>query len=122
LIDCAVEIVNEERFFRGDCNFTGRSNGLDPVEISDAAALVSYLFRREQTTFEPPCIDACDANDDGRLDLADVMGVLNFLFLPGAGLPPAPGPGFDASIQRIGPGVDPTDDPLGCEAGSSCDF
>jgi hypothetical protein len=117
----AIRAVEVERFFRGDCNFTRRSRGLDPVEIADAAAVISFLFRTGIFRFDPPCVDACDSNDDGRVDLADALAILEFLFVPGSEFLPAPGPGFDLSIQRIGPGVDPTPDPLDCAAGSDCD-
>ena len=50
------------------------------------------------------CQDAADGNDDGRLDVADAIFVLDHLFGGGAPLPP-PFPE---------PGVDPTVDGLGC--------
>jgi hypothetical protein len=110
-------------FYRGDCNFTARSRGdIPPVEISDAASVISYLFQRSIFKFDPPCLDACDANDDGRVDLADAIGILNYLFIPGSSFPPAPGPGYDEDINPTGPGPDPTDDPLDCDAGDACDL
>ena len=54
----------------------------------------------------PPsnCEDALDANDDGQLDIADAIYVLNYLFIAGPAMPP-PFPE---------PGLDPTADGLGC--------
>ena len=110
------------RFFRGDCNFSLRSAGLDPVNIADAAAVVSFLFQVASLQFEPPCLDACDVNDDGRVDLADAIGILNFLFVAGSRFPPFPGPGLDENANATVPGIDVTDDdPLGCDDGSDCD-
>ena len=47
------------------------------------------------------CEDACDANDDGQMNMADPVYVLNWLFKFGPE-PLAPGPFND--------GPDPTDD------------
>jgi len=94
----------EAKFIRGDCNFSFGSS--HPVDISDAAAMVGYFFLEGDAHFAAPCDDACDANDDGRLDAADIVFLLNYLFVPGSPFPPAPGPKT--------PGVDPTSDNLGC--------
>jgi hypothetical protein len=116
----ALTAAKQPTFFRGDCNYTGRANGLDPVEIADAAAVISFLFQKSIFKFHPPCLDACDANDDGRIDLADAIGVLNYLFVPGANFPPDPGPGYDADLNFTDPGMDRTDDPLDCLGDGSC--
>jgi hypothetical protein len=58
-----------------------------------------------------PCIDACDANDDGKVDLADAVSILRYLFTVGGKEPAAPFPD---------PGADPTADRLGCIAGEVC--
>jgi hypothetical protein len=130
LADCWIDIVEQARFFRGDCNFSGDSGGPDrgavAVDISDAAAMVSYLFLPGMYKFEPPCLDACDCNDDGRIDLADVVCVLRYLFQKGK-FPPAPGPGWRETglpnpdnVEATGAGIDPTLDMLDCEAGTAC--
>jgi hypothetical protein len=111
-------MIGEERFYRGDCNFSLRGDCYDPVEIADASAVISFLFQTSIFKFEPPCPDACDANDDGRIDLADAIGILYYLFVPGSPFPPAPGPGLDGGP----PGIDETPDPLDCPAGTSCDI
>jgi hypothetical protein len=130
LQSCEVCIVDQERFFRGDCNFSGDSGGpaegAVAVDIADAAALVSYLFLTGMYKFDPPCLDACDCNDDGRIDLADVVCVLRYLFQKGK-FPPAPGPGWRETgdpnpnnVEATGSGIDPTLDMLDCAAGNQC--
>ena len=116
-----IEIVERGKFFRGDCNFSLRDDGLDPINIADAAAVLSFPFQLSSLKFDPPCVDACDANDDGRIDLGDAVEVLLFLFVPGSEFPPAPGPGFDDNLNPTIPGIDPTPDLLDCVAGTVCD-
>jgi hypothetical protein len=110
-----IEVQAEAAFVRGDCNFSQidhvPSTGKDAVDISDAAAVISYLFQTDYFQFQPPCLDACDANDDGRVDLADSVYILRYLFKFDK-QPPEP---FDNS-----PGPDPTKDRLSCEGGSIC--
>lgn len=123
-------IAAEEYFYRGDCNFSLRNGTfhlVDPVEVADAAAVISYLYLPEPFHFEPPCLDACDANDDGRINLTDAINILYFLFIPGVPALPAPGPGFDPAVWpvlvRTGRGPDtPKVDQLDCKAGRSCDI
>jgi hypothetical protein len=111
-----AEIVLRDvpKFIRGDCNWSDMG-GEDhhtqkAVDISDAAAVVSFLFYRGTWQWLPPCLDACDANDDGRVDLADSVTILAYLFLLGEE-PPMPFPNL---------GVDPTPDQLRCEQAESC--
>jgi hypothetical protein len=120
LNDCQVCIKDKERFHRGDCNFMpGMSMGNMSVDISDAAAVVSALFGIGDWKFVPMCPDACDCNDDGLIDLADAICILQFLFR-GGNFPPAPGPGFSATNPDLPPGEDPTADKLDCPGGASC--
>jgi len=120
VINCAVEILAEPVFYRGDCNFSLGSSMA--VDIADAAAVVSHLFLPGSWNFEPGCLDACDANDDGRVDLADSISILQYLF-QGGGTPPAPGPGWDPDAQaETGVGPDPTWDMLDCPDGSACEL
>jgi hypothetical protein len=125
LIDSAVEVVGEAVFFRGDCNFSGEEMGM-AINIADAAAGISFLFLPGTWKFEPPCLDACDCNDDGRIDLADVLCVLQFALQNGT-FPPAPGPGLEvtgdanpAAVRATPPGSDPTEDKLDCAGGIGC--
>ncbi|MEM7233639.1 MAG: dockerin type I domain-containing protein, partial [Planctomycetota bacterium] len=100
--DCRVCARTEadQSFLRGDCQLD------DDVNISDAAMVISSLFAPAVFRPTPRCEDACDANDDGRIDLADAHAILYYLFVPGT--PPLPLPG------AIDVGPDPTEDPLGC--------
>lgn len=111
LASCDICIEEEGLFYRGDCNYS--FEGAFAVDIADAAATVSFLLGDGPLKFQPPCLDACDCNDDGRIDLADVICVLKFLFESGP-FPPAPGPGIDEDIDETPPGADPTPDGLGC--------
>jgi hypothetical protein len=84
-------------YARGDCSPDRK------VDISDALAVLGYLFLGSD---EPPCLEACDGDDSGDLAITDAISVLGYLFL-GADPPPAPGPTC---------GVDPSPSALGCEA------
>lgn len=83
-------------FQRGDCNMDG---GFD---ISDPARLLEFMFGGGS---QPSCLDSCDANDDGMLDLADVIALLCGMFCSPA--MPLPEPFTNC-------GVDPTEDALNC--------
>ena len=77
------------------------------------------MWLRISWKFHPKCMDACDCNDDGRIDLADAICILQFYLQNGA-LPRSPGPGIDMSGEDIPPGPDPTPDKLDCEGDGSC--
>jgi hypothetical protein len=114
LIDGEVTIQGEPTFIRGDCNFSdgpsATAHDQQSVDISDAAAVISFLFYTGTWQFIPPCLDACDANDDGRVDLADSVVILRYLFkFDNTPKPPFPEPG-----------VDPTSDRLTCDGGAAC--
>jgi hypothetical protein len=83
-------------FVRGDCDRQGLMN------LADVAFFLRYLFSDGQT---PPCLDACDFDDSGDLDLTDALTSLYFLFLGD----PAPASPFPD------PGPDPSADGLGCD-------
>jgi hypothetical protein len=89
------------RLFRGDSNLDGKR------DISDAVAILGYLF---QGVFHPECLDALDADDSGDLELTDAVVLLSYLFLGG----PAPREPFSAC------GPDPTPDALGCGSYPVC--
>ena len=94
-------IVPETLFRRGDCNMD------EMLDLSDAATTLGYQFDGLQIV----CQDACDANDDGKVNLADSMFILNYLFIFGP-IMPAPGP--------LTPGSDPTEDDLDCAVTPTC--
>jgi hypothetical protein len=111
LVNCEVCVEpSHDKFFRGDCNMS--MNGKRAVDISDAVTMVAYFFLDAKPSVVT-CLDACDANDDGKLDAADVAFVLNYLFVPYSPKPPAPGP--------TSAGVDKTSDTLDCEGGIESD-
>lgn len=84
-------------FIRGD------PNGDSITNIADVSFLLNYLFVPQGMV--PECLDAADANDDGRVDISDPTYLIFFLFLSG---PQPPGP-----YPTLGP--DPTFlDNLGC--------
>jgi hypothetical protein len=124
-MNCEVCVVGEERFFRGDCNFSQMGMGM-AVDIADAAAVVSFLFLPGTWRFEPPCPDACDCNDDGRIDLADAICILQFILQNGP-FPPPPGPGLEITddpnpnmVRPTDQGPDPTPDKIDCPGGRDC--
>ena len=97
--------ANQPRFIRGDCNVNG--NIVEPV--TEAMLLLTGFF---VTAVDFRCPDACDANDDGQLDISDPVVILAHHFL---GEPP-----FRAPYPACG--YDPTPDDLGCDdALKSCD-
>ena len=89
-------------FVRGDSD----TNGI--VDVTDAINSLKWKFLG---TFEPTCLDALDADDNGSAELNDDLLVLDFLFL-GNQMPLDPGP------MRCG--EDPTHDDLGCEIFTAC--
>ena len=119
-------------FIRGDCNSNYLDQGLTvtperlaqtnvawekAVDISDGAALISYLFQKGPQRFLPPCLDACDTNDDGRVDLADAMLLLRNIFRLSSGELQAL---FDRPHSDQEPGARTPDDRLDCQVGSAC--
>jgi len=90
------------RFIRGD------SNADYGIDISDAVKTVFDLFMNDG---KPTCQDASDSNDDGELNITDVIYTLEFLFLAGDDIPP---PGPDTC------GFDPTEDGLDCQSYPVC--
>lgn len=110
LMNCGICVegdIVDAKFIRGDCNFS--KGGRMAVDVADAAAMVGYFFLTGEWKFNAPCDDACDANDDGRLDAADVVFILNYLFVANSPKPPKPG--------ATSEGPDPTEDSLRCNSG-----
>ncbi len=82
-------------FTRGDANGDGS------VNISDAIAILKYLF---SGTPQLSCLDAADSNDDGQLNITDGVKILRVLFNTG-----------DCSGPILNYGVDWTPDQLDCK-------
>ncbi|MFN0060038.1 MAG: PQQ-dependent sugar dehydrogenase [Planctomycetota bacterium] len=90
-------------FRRGDCNGDAQLN------LADAIFLLSRIFSGGATG---SCDDACDGNDDGAINIADVIRILGAFF--GDIVVPLPSP-YPAC------GIDPTAvDGLGCAAAAGC--
>ena len=70
------------------------------MNLSDGLFTLRFLFQGGEA---PPCSDAADADDSGRLDLKDVIYTFNFLLQGG----PPPAQAFQCA-------VDPTSDDLDC--------
>ena len=81
-------------FVRGDARGDGSLN------LSDAIVIALHRFHGLALT----CEDAADVNDDGEIEIADVLTLLHYLFGTGQ-RPAAPFPTE---------GEDPTGDALGC--------
>ncbi len=94
-------ISKGEQFVRGDFNSDGTRDLSDPIR------LLGFLFSTEVLG---ECDRACDATDDGLINLADVISSLDALFTRGASLV---GPGPDC-------GLDTTPDNLACVTNSNC--
>ena len=72
------DLISGADFFRGDADDDGK------VNLTDAIAILGYLFRGGDT---PGCLDAADLDNDGAVKLNDGVRVLNYLFRGDA--PPA---------------------------------
>ncbi len=95
-------------FHRGD------TDGNGALEITDAVAILGFLFLGSHG---PTCMETADANNDSFVGVSDAISVLLYLFGGRASVAP-PGPPGDEC------GVDPdeSDSPadLGCAAYSGC--
>ncbi len=91
----------ETPFKRCDCNADGRA------DLTDAAVILLFLFT---DLLDPSCVEALDANDNGKVEIADAIWLLSYLYAGGE-VPPEP-------FQSCG--IDPTADTLGCESFSAC--
>ena len=89
------------QFSRGDATGDGVINIVDPIRT------LEFLFSDGVLS----CLDAADADDNGRLEITDAIGVLGFLFL--GTFPPA------APLEECG--GDPSADQISCEAYEACD-
>ncbi|MEM7165617.1 MAG: hypothetical protein AAF581_09135 [Planctomycetota bacterium] len=93
--DAVITINPAPTFRRGDVNSDGAFNLVDPIW------LLTYLFVFGPL---PHCADAADADDNGILQLTDVVFLLSALFTPSAPQP-------TGSMQCAS---DPTADSLDC--------
>lgn len=106
IVESGVDNFTVNRFLCGGQLYRGDTNGDGNQDISDAIALLQYLFN----ALPLGCEKAADTNDDGMLNIADTIRLLEVLFQNGAPLP----------APSAGCGEDPTDDTLTCDDGGSC--
>lgn len=100
----STSLAVPDDFIRGDFNNTG------VVDVSDAVAVLSFLFVPGSP--RPCCADAADANDDGIIGIGDAIYLFDYLFPRPGPQPPAPFPSC---------GGDPTPDGLpGCSDFGPC--
>ena len=97
-----VSLASAQEFDRGDANGDGVFDGL-----VDGFAILNWFAGQELN-----CLDAADANDDGSVNVVDVVYVLYYHFGGGVFPPPAVPFGFC--------GVDPTADALDCVEYQPC--
>lgn len=84
----AFEYTLADGFVRGDATHDGA------LDLADPLAVLFYLFRGSPLL----CLDAADTDDNGQVNLTDVMMSLDYLFRAGAApAAPFPAPGSDAT-------------------------
>lgn len=82
-------------FLRGDVDDDGK------LGLSDAIALLAYLFGRGSA---PVCPDAADIDDGGKIDIADPIALLSAQFSASLSpAPPYPMPGLDPTLDALPP-------------------
>ena len=117
LINCTIAqnnaaVVDLGAYELGDCPGTlfrrGDSNADGATDISDAVAILGYLFLGGNRV---PCEQAGDANDDGALEISDAVHILSFLFLGDKTIAPPVGTC----------GVDPTGHSVPCGSFPGCE-
>jgi hypothetical protein len=87
-----------EPFIRGDVNQDG------VVTISDPVAIAKALFSAgNKYDLIKLCTDAADANDDGSMNVADAVYLLQYLWAHGPPIPPPTSCGFDTTPSAITP-------------------
>ncbi len=94
LLLLATPAMAQNDFVRGDCLADGK------IELAD----LIYMMCTICDAAVQPCLDACDADDNGIYDIPDSIYLINYLFGGGAP-PPAPFPDC---------GPDPSGDSLSC--------
>ncbi|MEM7164897.1 MAG: hypothetical protein AAF581_05495 [Planctomycetota bacterium] len=107
-VGCCIDVKAEREFVRGNCN----NDPQDKVTISDAAMILAFQFQGAPVG----CLDACDVNDDGKINLADTVYLLNYLFKSGPphNNPQPPEPFDPDNNGVVDQGVDTTvDQPSG---------
>jgi EF hand domain-containing protein len=80
----------------------GNANGDAGVDISDPIFILDYLYTGGGA---PACLDAADADDNGKIEITDAVVILESLFLDAKAI----------SAPYPSPGKDMTSDDLSCD-------
>ncbi|MEM7165687.1 MAG: hypothetical protein AAF581_09495 [Planctomycetota bacterium] len=101
-----IEVLGAPYFIRGDCdNNTG-------VNIADTIFLLQQTFPPAGGPPAMACMDACDCNDDGTLNISDAIWMLNAVL--GNPSVPLPGPYPDCGEDVAEDGIDCAASISGC--------
>lgn len=98
-IDAVIEVAVQNIFLRGD------ADGDIYLDLSDVINNLVFMTGACPECPDPTCYKALDVNDNGIIDLADGIQLVNYLYTFG----PPPAPPFPE------PGPDPTPDDLTCD-------
>ena len=98
-IDTVIEVAVQNIFLRGD------ADGDLYLDLSDVINNLVFMTGACPECPDPTCYKALDVNDNGVIDLADGVQLVNYLYTFG----PPPAAPFPE------PGPDPTPDDLTCE-------
>ncbi|HKK20032.1 MAG TPA: hypothetical protein VJ983_01055 [candidate division Zixibacteria bacterium] len=83
----------DSAFTPGDCCVGMRGNinndPLDQTDISDLIYFVEYMFD-DPPAAAPPCFEEADINEDGALDIGDLIALVDYTFGKGPDLPSCP--------------------------------
>jgi hypothetical protein len=102
--------VSDRAFVRGNVN--NRAAGL--LDIADVIDIAAFLFLGFAPGFD--CAAAFDANDDGSLDITDVISLVHGLFRPDLVLLPPP----QGTPRAVVPDGGKVPSQLGCAEGETC--
>ncbi|MFN0060106.1 MAG: hypothetical protein ACKVX7_16735 [Planctomycetota bacterium] len=84
-----------QQFVRYDCNVD------DGYNIADPVALLGFLFPVVGSPVVLSCVDACDGNDDGMIDISDAIAMLSTLFSGAPTIGPYPNCGIDGTSDAL---------------------
>ena len=108
VIRVSGNVPDDPEFLRGDANGNGT------LEVTDAILALQFIAgnvtRKTLIERAGDCFDSLDSNDNGRVEIVDVVPVLRHLF---QGAPPLAPPSAEC-------GTDPTTDDLDCAGSSFC--
>jgi hypothetical protein len=98
-VDAVIEVEAVNIFLRGD------ADGDFYLDLSDVINNLVFMTGTCPECPDPTCLKALDVNDNGTIDLADGIQLVNYLYIFG----PPPAAPFPE------PGSDPTPDSLTCQ-------